>query len=76
MGAPAVHYLHQSVAIEELVALYCAAYVLVVTPYKDGMNLVVKEYVASRIHDTGAVVLSEFAGAAQAMPARPSRQPV
>ena len=69
MGAPAVHYLHQSVAIEELVALYCAADVLVVTPYKDGMNLVVKEYVASRIHDTGAVVLSEFAGAAQAMPA-------
>jgi len=33
------------------------------------MNLVAKEYVASRIHDSGSVVLSEFAGAAQAMPA-------
>ncbi len=69
MGAPAVHYLRQSVDIEELVALYLAADVLLVTAYKDGMNLVAKEYVASRIHDSGSVVLSEFAGAAQAMPA-------
>jgi len=67
MGAPAVHYLRQSLDIEELVALYCAADVLLVTPYKDGMNLVAKEYVASRILDSGAVVLSEFAGAAQSM---------
>jgi trehalose 6-phosphate synthase len=69
MGSPAVHYLRQSVEIEELVALYCAADVLLVTPFKDGMNLVVKEYVASRVRDNGAVVLSEFAGAAQSMPA-------
>jgi len=69
MGAPAVHYLRQSVDIKELVALYCAADVLLVTPFKDGMNLVAKEYVASRLHDTGSVVLSEFAGAAQAMAA-------
>jgi trehalose 6-phosphate synthase len=69
MGAPAVHFLRQSVDLDELVALYSAADVLLVTPFKDGMNLVVKEYVASRINFTGSVVLSEFAGAAQAMPA-------
>ena len=66
MGAPAVHYLNQNLALDELVALYCAADILLVTPYRDGMNLVVKEYVAAR-SDTGAVVLSEFAGAAQSM---------
>ena len=64
-----MHYLRQSVGIEELVGLYCAADVLLVTPFKDGMNLVAKEYVASRVRDTGSVVLSEFAGAAQAMSA-------
>jgi trehalose 6-phosphate synthase len=69
MGTPAVHYLHQNLPLEELVALYCAADVLVVTPYRDGMNLVVKEYIACRLDDSGAVVLSEFAGAAQEMPA-------
>jgi trehalose 6-phosphate synthase len=68
MGAPAVHYLHQNLPIEELVALYCVADILLVTPYRDGMNLVAKEYVASR-SDSGAVVLSEFAGAAQSMSA-------
>jgi trehalose 6-phosphate synthase len=67
MGAPAVHYLHQNLDAEELVALYVAADVLVVTPYRDGMNLVAKEYVASR-PTPGAIVLSEFAGAALSMP--------
>jgi trehalose 6-phosphate synthase len=37
---------------------------MVVTPYRDGMNLVAKEYVACRFEDDGALVLSEFAGAA------------
>ena len=37
---------------------------MVVTPLRDGMNLVAKEYVAARVDDTGALVLSEFAGAA------------
>jgi trehalose 6-phosphate synthase len=66
MGSPAVHYLHRNLDITELVALYCAADILLVTPYRDGMNLVVKEYVACRT-DSGAVVLSEFAGAAQSL---------
>jgi len=64
VGDPAIHYLHQSVTREELVAMYVAADVLLVTPLRDGMNLVAKEYIASRVDDTGAVVLSEFTGAA------------
>ena len=49
---------------EEMAALYRAADVMVVTPLRDGMNLVAKEYVACRYDDDGALVLSEFAGAA------------
>ena len=59
-----MHYLHQSVAREELVAFYVAADVMLVTPVRDGMNLVCKEYVACRHDLGGALVLSEFAGAA------------
>jgi trehalose 6-phosphate synthase len=64
VGLPAVHYLHQSYQREELVALYNAADVMLVTPLRDGMNLVAKEYVASRTDLGGALVLSEFTGAA------------
>jgi trehalose 6-phosphate synthase/phosphatase len=59
-----IHYIHQSVSMRELVALYAAADVMLVTPLRDGMNLVAKEYVASRVNDDGVLVLSEFAGAA------------
>ena len=65
MGAPAVHYLHRNLDLEDLVSLYIATDVMLVTPYRDGMNLVAKEYVASRVDDTGSLVLSEFAGAAR-----------
>ena len=64
IGRPAVHYLHSSYPREEMAAMYRAADVMVVTPYRDGMNLVAKEYVACRYEDDGALVLSEFAGAA------------
>jgi trehalose 6-phosphate synthase len=64
VGLPAVHYLHQSFDRFELSALYQAADVMAVTPLRDGMNLVAKEYVASRVDNRGALVLSEFAGAA------------
>ena len=64
VGAPVIHYLHQSLDIDELVAMYLAADVLLVTPFRDGMNLVAKEYVAIRTDDGGRLVLSEFAGAA------------
>jgi trehalose 6-phosphate synthase len=65
VGRPAVHYIHRGSSTEELVALYRAADVMLVTPYRDGMNLVAKEYVAARLDDTGTLVLSEFAGAAR-----------
>ncbi|GAB4007187.1 hypothetical protein GCM10029992_60170 [Glycomyces albus] len=64
VGLPAVHYLHQSFDRYELAALYQAADVMAVTPLRDGMNLVAKEYVASQVDNSGALVLSEFAGAA------------
>ena len=64
VGHPVVHYLHQSVGRPELAAFYRAADVMVVTPLRDGMNLVCKEYVACKHDQTGALVLSEFAGAA------------
>jgi trehalose 6-phosphate synthase len=64
VGHPVLHYLHQSLPREELVAFFAAADVMLVTPLRDGMNLVAKEYVASRHDDGGVLVLSEFAGAA------------
>ncbi len=64
IGRPPITYLHASFPREEMAALYRAADVMVVTPLRDGMNLVAKEYVASRQADDGALVLSEFAGAA------------
>jgi trehalose 6-phosphate synthase len=64
IGVPAVHYLHSSYERAELVALLRAADVMVVTPLRDGMNLVAKEYVVARTDLRGALVLSEFAGAA------------
>jgi trehalose 6-phosphate synthase len=67
VGMPAVHYLHQSYNRTELAALYVAADVMMVTPLRDGMNLVAKEYVAARGDSGGALLLSEFAGAASEM---------
>ena len=64
VGSPPVHYLHQSYPREEMAALYLAADVMLVTPLRDGMNLVAKEYVACRNDESGALVLSEFTGAA------------
>jgi trehalose 6-phosphate synthase len=64
VGSPPVHYLHQSFPREEMAALYLAADVMLVTPLRDGMNLVAKEYVACRYEEDGALVLSEFTGAA------------
>jgi trehalose 6-phosphate synthase len=64
VGHPPVHYLHQSLPRDELAAFFVAADVMLVTPLRDGMNLVAKEYVACRTEGTGVLVLSEFAGAA------------
>ena len=64
MGHTAIRYLHHGYPREEMVALFLAADVMLVTALRDGMNLVAKEYVASRIDNRGVLVLSEFAGAA------------
>ena len=64
VGSPIIHYLHQNMPFDELLALYLAADIMLVTPFRDGMNLVAKEYVACRTNLTGRLVLSEFAGAA------------
>lgn len=64
LGRPPITYLHQALSREEMVALYRATDVMLVTALRDGMNLVAKEYVASRVDEDGVLVLSEFAGAA------------
>ena len=64
IGSVPVHYLHRSVSEGTLAALYRAAAVMLVTPLRDGMNLVAKEFVATRVDEDGVLVLSEFAGAA------------
>ncbi|MFT4260429.1 alpha,alpha-trehalose-phosphate synthase (UDP-forming) [Microbacterium sp.] len=63
-GHTAIRYLHQGYPREEMVALYLAADVMLVTALRDGMNLVAKEYVATRVDNRGVLVLSEFTGAA------------
>jgi trehalose 6-phosphate synthase/phosphatase len=62
-----IHYVHRSLTEKHVVALYRAADVMLVTPLRDGMNLVAKEFVTSRTDEDGVLVLSEFAGAAAEM---------
>src|SRR5258707_14306297 len=59
-----ISYMVRSVPAAELAELYRGADVALVTPLRDGMNLVAKEYVASQVDDDGVLVLSELAGAA------------
>ena len=60
-----VNYFYRSYPVEMLSALYQLADVCLVTPMRDGMNLVCKEFVASRTHNNGVLILSEMAGAAK-----------
>jgi trehalose 6-phosphate synthase/phosphatase len=62
-----IHYLHRGTSPDHLVALYRDAHVALVTPLRDGMNLVAKEYVACQVGDPGVLVLSRFAGASETM---------
>jgi trehalose 6-phosphate synthase/phosphatase len=66
-GHVPVHYLFQRRSLAELTALYHLADVCLVTPLRDGLNLVCKEFVAARDDLDGVLVLSEFAGAAEEM---------
>lgn len=60
-----IHYQYQTASFDELSALYRCADVLLVTPLRDGMNLIAKEYIAARDNIQGVLVLSETAGAAR-----------
>ena len=64
LGFPVVHYLYRSLPLDDLIPLYRAGDVMLVTPFRDGMNLVAKEYVAAHVDGDGVLVLSEFTGAA------------
>lgn len=63
-----ISYQFQNLPFEELVALYAEADVALVTPLRDGMNLVAKEYVASKQKHPGVLILSEMAGAIDELP--------
>jgi trehalose 6-phosphate synthase len=59
-----IHYMYRSLDRTELLAYYRTAEIALVTPLKDGMNLVAKEYCAANTDNNGVLILSEFAGAA------------
>jgi trehalose 6-phosphate synthase len=63
IGSPAIYYLYQTYPRSEMAAMFLASDVMLVTPLRDGMNLIAKEYVACRHDLGGSLVLSEFAGA-------------
>jgi len=60
-----IWYLYRSVPFESMVAFYNCADICFVTPFRDGMNLIAKEYIAARTDDCGVLILSEMAGAAK-----------
>ncbi|KAI9788220.1 MAG: Trehalose-6-P synthase/phosphatase complex synthase subunit [Peltula sp. TS41687] len=62
-----IHFMHKSVSFDELIALYAVSDVCLITSTRDGMNLVSYEYIASQQKRHGALILSEFTGAAQSL---------
>ncbi len=67
LGWTPIWYLYRSLSFPTLVALYHLAEVALVTPLRDGMNLIAKEFVATKTTDRGVLILSEMAGAAREM---------
>lgn len=63
-----IHYFYQSLPFEKLIGLYKVSDIALVTPIRDGMNLIAKEYIASRNDKSGVLILSELAGSANEMP--------
>ncbi|HEX9745564.1 MAG TPA: trehalose-6-phosphate synthase [bacterium] len=63
-GWTPIHYIFGSLSQEQLLGYYRTCEIALITPLKDGMNLVAKEYCASSVEDNGVLILSEFAGAA------------
>ncbi len=68
VGWTPVVYQYRNLAFTSLVALYAVSDVCLVTPLRDGMNLIAKEYIATRTDGTGVLILSEMAGAAKELP--------
>lgn len=68
VGWTPIQYRYRALDRKELVAKYLAADVALITPLRDGMNLVAAEYAASRVDEDGALILSEFAGIAESAP--------
>ncbi|MDX9882522.1 MAG: bifunctional alpha,alpha-trehalose-phosphate synthase (UDP-forming)/trehalose-phosphatase [Prolixibacteraceae bacterium] len=62
-----IWYFYRSLPIESVIELYAASEVALITPVRDGMNLVAKEYIASKTDQKGVLILSEMAGAAKEM---------
>lgn len=60
-----IWYFYRSMPFDNLIDLYTSSDVALITPVRDGMNLVAKEYIATRTDNTGVLILSEMAGAAQ-----------
>src|SRR5205807_1199520 len=58
-----IHYMHRNLGRDELLAYYRAADIALITPLKDGMNLVAKEFCAAQTDERGVLIVSEFAGA-------------
>lgn len=71
-----ISYQFQNLPFDEIVALYALADVALVTPIRDGMNLVAKEYVASKQNRSGVLLLSEMAGAIDELPEAISINPM
>lgn len=67
-GWTPIHYYYSNLSPEELSAYYRLADFIIVSPLRDGLNLVAKEYAAAKIDNSGALILSEFTGAAEELP--------
>jgi len=64
-GWSPIHYIYNTLPIDDLVAHYVLSDLALVLPLRDGLNLVAKEYIASHVNEDGALILSEFAGASE-----------
>lgn len=62
-----IWYFYRSMPFEDLIALYASSDIALLTPLRDGMNLVAKEYIASRVNSDGVLILSEMTGASKEM---------
>ena len=65
LGWVPVWYIFQNIPFKRLLALYCISDAALITPLRDGMNLIAKEYLACRSDNTGVLILSELAGASK-----------